>query len=230
MANPIIFDGENRFAIDSATSTTSFKTIETTLTPDAFTPRGMKVVSTNANDTLTGTGVQKVRITYLDSNFNQFTEDINLNGTIAVNTIATNIKHLESFDAIQVGSGGSAAGTIDLADLTDSTLYARIDAGNNQFFSCVHHVKTGKTAFVMGIDLGILSSGVAEIRLEYEQTFTGGGTINRIFHSDIISNFNRKQVDFLIPLRVEGGNHIRMVAKARSSGQVILGRISFFEL
>jgi len=224
------FSTDSRFAIDTAMSITSFKTIETTVTPDAFNERGMKVVSISANDTLTGTGIQKVRLTYLDSNFNQFTEDINLNGTTSVNTVATNIKHVESFETIQVGSDGKAVGIIDLKNLTDATLYARIDAGKNQFFSCVHHVKKGKKAVITGMEVGCQSAGVVQVRLNYEKTTIQGNPIDLIFHEQLIANFDVKKIEFNAPLVVEEGHHIRMTAMGLSGGQIVFGRFSFFEV
>lgn len=64
----------------------------------------MRFVSTSANDTLSGTGVQKMHIHYLDSNYVPHVETVDMNGTTPVNTVATDIFRINSMHAMQVGT------------------------------------------------------------------------------------------------------------------------------
>lgn len=134
-----------------ATAATSSVVIRATV----YTPQTNAVQrslgSSNANDTLAGTGAQKVKITYYDDTCSgPFTDTISLNGTTAVNTNQTNIAFIEKMEVIQVGSDGTNNGTI--------TLYIGLNGGGGGYASiapqdsitywCHHYVSTGKTCYV----------------------------------------------------------------------------------
>ena len=110
------------------------------------------VSSSNSDDgSPTGTGAHIVRIYYYDNNLDgPFTEDVTLNGTVAVNTVATNIRFIEMLEIIQVGSNGANVGTISLRQNTGgggSTL-ASINAGENITFFAHHYIPSGKYAVI----------------------------------------------------------------------------------
>lgn len=88
----------------------------------------MEVVSTSANDTIAGTGVQKVHIHYLDSDYVPHVETIDMNGLTAVATVATDIFRINSFHAMQVGTGEVSAGNISIRKIDDSVTYGIITA------------------------------------------------------------------------------------------------------
>lgn len=73
------------------------------------------MASASANDAAAGTGARTVRLTYFDgTGAGPFTEIVTLNGTTPVNTVATNIRFIESLVVLTVGSGGANAGIITL--------------------------------------------------------------------------------------------------------------------
>ena len=108
----------------------------------------MEIVSSSANDTLAGTGVQKVLIHYLDGSHNEQTEIINMNGTTPVATVATNILRVNSFHSYQVGTGVSAAGIINLRHISDTPIYAQILTGFNMSEHAVFTVPAGHVCFI----------------------------------------------------------------------------------
>jgi hypothetical protein len=80
------------------------------------------IASASVNDTAAGTGARTVRLVYFDgTGAGPFTEDLTLNGTTPVNTVATNIRFIENIFVITVGSGLTNAGVI--------TLYGAIAGG-----------------------------------------------------------------------------------------------------
>lgn len=108
------------------------------------------VKSTSANDANpSGTSAKEVRITYLDSNYVVKTEDVLLNGTTAVPTVATDIRFVESFEVIK---GAAAAGAVELWSNTNGTGTAicGIAAATLQAFLCHHYVPAGKNVWVLG--------------------------------------------------------------------------------
>lgn len=73
------------------------------------------VGSSSANDTSAGTGARSVVVKYFDgAGDGPFEETVTLNGTTPVNTVATDIRFIESIRVETVGSGGANAGTITL--------------------------------------------------------------------------------------------------------------------
>lgn len=113
----------------------------------------MQVISSNANDdgAPPGTGVRTVGIHYLTNTFAEAFEEVTLNGVGAVNTVATNIYRVNYFLARTVGSGGVAAGNIDLQSVGGATTYARISAGNLRSRSAIFTVPTGKHLLIAQI-------------------------------------------------------------------------------
>ena len=111
----------------------------------------MTIVSSSADDISGGSGVQQVRIHYLDANGDEFTEDLTLNGTTEVNTIATNIRFVNDLYSIAVGSNGVAEGNITLyktgGDITNN-LYNLIALGGNKSLVPHRMVPNGKTLYL----------------------------------------------------------------------------------
>lgn len=109
----------------------------------------MKVVSSSANDTLAGTGIQKVLIHYLDASYNAQLEVVSLNGTTPVATVATNILRINGIHAWQVGTvSGVAAGNISLTNTAGTVTYGYITLGNNTARQAIFTIPAGKTGYL----------------------------------------------------------------------------------
>lgn len=111
------------------------------------------ISSDNADNGATTTGVLTVRIQYLDATGTEQTEDVTLNGTTGVNTVATDIRFVNDMYALTVGSNGVAEGNITLyafggAIATD--LYQFIALGGNKSLVPHRMVPVSKTLYLMG--------------------------------------------------------------------------------
>lgn len=122
----------------------------------AYAPQGTNAQrslrSSNANDTAAGTGARTVRVTYLNTSFELKTEDVTLNGTTAVNTVATDIAFLERMEVLTVGTqGGGNAGTISIYTqvAAGGSVWGSIAIGDNMTYWAHHYVPTGKTCRVV---------------------------------------------------------------------------------
>ncbi len=105
----------------------------------------------DADNGATATGILTVRLHYLDATGAEQTEDVTLNGTTLVNTVATDIRFVQELHALTVGSGGVAAGHIFIHKTgTAGLVYSMIAAGGN--YSLVPHrmVPLAKTLYLMG--------------------------------------------------------------------------------
>jgi hypothetical protein len=107
----------------------------------------MTVTSDAAGDVNGSTGADTIRIHYLDASGDEQTEDITMNGTGDVDTVATDIRFVNDMHTLTVGTGGVATGNITIikkggAIATD--LYNLIAAGGNKSLVPHRMVPLGK--------------------------------------------------------------------------------------
>lgn len=138
-----------------------------------------QVQSSSANDTLAGVGIQKVLITYFNTNWVLKTEVVNMNGILPVLTVATDILRIEDFETFQVGTEQFAAGNITLTNIGATSTFAQIDLGQTRFMIALHFVAPGKTATMTDLTVNVpTSSGVFFlIIITKDNTPSGGNTI-----------------------------------------------------
>lgn len=107
----------------------------------------MSIISeSNADNGATATGALTVTLTYLDAAGDEQSEIITMDGTTAVDTVATDIRFVQDLAVATVGSNTVAEGHIRIYKKSDATLvYSMIAAGGNM--SMVPHkmVPRGKT-------------------------------------------------------------------------------------
>ncbi len=112
----------------------------------------MTIISdNNADNGATSTGVLTVRIHYLDDTGAEQTEDITINGTTAVDTVATNIRFINDFHTLTVGSNSVAKGNICIYKKGGSiaaNLYNMIAKGGNKSLVPHRMVPLGKTLYL----------------------------------------------------------------------------------
>jgi len=105
----------------------------------------------NADNGATATGVLTVRIEYLDALGVEQTEDVTLNGTTGVNTVATDIRFVNDMYALTVGSNGVAEGSISIYKFGGSIatdLYNMIFEGGNKSLVPHRMVPLAKTLYL----------------------------------------------------------------------------------
>jgi len=117
-----------------------------------FTP---SVASDDANDTILGTGAQKVVIQGNDENGNMQSEEFELNGLTPVVSQLSWSRVYRMYTE-QVGSLGTAVGSVrsGLGAFTlgiPATTLARINNGNNQSQMCIFTVPKGHTCIITSI-------------------------------------------------------------------------------
>ena len=109
----------------------------------------MMVLSSDYDDRLNGTGIQKIEIDYLNALGSEQTEIVNMNGTAWVRTIDTNIRFVNAIHATQVGSGTVSSGDISICENgTLATVYNMISLGGNMSLSSQRMVPYGKTFYL----------------------------------------------------------------------------------
>tara|TARA_R110000850_G_scaffold138359_1_gene259495 strand:- start:102 stop:935 length:834 start_codon:yes stop_codon:yes gene_type:complete len=166
---------------DNATVGTSFETITNT-NADQVLPviagADIDVVSAAAGDDVGSTGATEVTVTYLDDNFNQYTQAVAMNGTTEVEMTEQNISFIQKAEVTASGTGLAAAGAITIADVTGGGVHAVIDAGSKESGNCTWKVPAGHTGYVHGFwyDVDAVAAGVgtAEIALQVAHAESSG--------------------------------------------------------
>ena len=118
--------------------------------PNAAT--GMKVSSSSANDAAAGTGARTLLIIGLDTNYNQVSEVVALNGQTAVNTVNSYLR-ITYTEILSVGSGAAQAGTLYIGVGTvtagvPATIYWQSEIAYNNWAFAGYTVPAGYTAYV----------------------------------------------------------------------------------
>jgi len=112
----------------------------------------LEVVSTHAEDKIDGTGVQKVKIGYLDTDYSQQTQTLNMAGATPVPLTDTTILRVNSIRAAQVGTGGVAAGEITCRLVgSPATIYRSITTGFTRGRGLTYTVPLGKTLYITSV-------------------------------------------------------------------------------
>lgn len=117
------------------------------------------IVSTSALDAAAGTGARTVRVTYYTNTAGviagPFTEDLTMNGLVAVNTVATNICFIEKMEVLTAGATGVNQGAINLMTLIGGAgvVFAQIAALARRTLYAHHYVASGATCGVNGITI-----------------------------------------------------------------------------
>ena len=166
---------------DNATIGTSFETISNT-DADQVLPvivgADLDVVSASAADDDGSTGATAIRVTYLDEAFNQYTEDVTMNGTTEVEMTEQTISFVQKAEVITSGTGLAAAGAITIADVTGGGVHAVIDAGSKESGNCTWKIPAGHTGYVHGfwydVDSVAAGQGTAEIALQVAHAESSG--------------------------------------------------------
>jgi len=164
----------------------------------------MKVSSSSLDDADLGTGARTVVINGLDSNYNEISETVTLNGQTAVNTTASFLR-IQSAYVATAGSGLAAAGTIYIGTGTvtsgvPATIYGGIALGANISQTASWTVPAGYTGYV-------LSGGVSTAGQAGGQHLVGNlvtrGTNGIPLASGVVTLENgSSNFEFIVPIAV----------------------------
>jgi hypothetical protein len=186
------------------------------------------IVSSSASDAAAGTGARTVEITYLKADYSgYFTETLTLNGTTAVNTVATDICFIEKIKVLTYGSFGGNVGVISLKTTTagGGSTIASIAAGANATFYAHHYVPLGKTGYLLSAVMSASSgdSGVFFICFHFP---------NRIerpdeFQCPVSGSFQRH---YNSPLKVPTGCNFISMSVIPDSAGIYYGSLDYYDL
>lgn len=204
-------------------------------------PQQMRVISTSANDTVAGIGIQQVAIEYLTAPPISIkkVEYVNMNGVAAVNTINTDIFRIDRFRANRVGAGLFSQGDISLQSVGGATTFEKIDVGDNVFRNAIHFVPKGFKSILTDLILGCVTAGGILYSLLVFEEFADT-TIPTTFNPVLIAQreFDLVSGAISVPLQQPitvfntTGNSLGFViiVRGKSSNQMGSGSFAFIDL
>lgn len=147
----------------------------------------MSFKSSDAADDIAGTGAQKIRITYYQTENTEITIDKDMDGVNPV-LIEADVKIVTRVEVIQTGSGNTNAGEINVVDTaTGLVVYQSVAIGEGQTLSAVQICPKGKKGKVIKHEVTYAKTqnpfADADMRLNLRKT---NGTI-QVKHPAVIS-------------------------------------------
>lgn len=186
-----------------------------------FPPAGgiqMAFVSDNVNDTAAGTGARTADIHYLNASFVEMSENIILNGTTAVNTIATDILRINDIHVMTVGTNETSVGNLSLRNLAGTITYGYIAATGNASRQCIYTVPAGFNLFITGFNVGVghnaggrLGEFSVRATTSHDDELTPG-----VFHfkNSVIVQDGSIYIPFPIPLKCVSMSDVKISVKS----------------
>jgi len=190
--------------------------------PNQITGEQMTVISTSANDTSDGTGARIVHIHYLDNNWAEQTEAITLAGLSEVDTVATNIKFIQSIHVTSIGSNGVAVGDIKIYKKGDNTLvYNIIKAGGNMSLNISRMIPANKTFYLTVWQCSSTAGKPIFVRLrstDHHGVLYDGGSPIFIFKDSASVQDSTYVRKFNNPIKIPAKSIIKATAWATQAG------------
>lgn len=199
-------------------------------------PMQMRVVSSSPGDAPAGAGARQVRIYYLDNNYIERTELINLNGTTPVNTVATNILRINDFHVTDAGNNKCSAGNIDIRNLAGTEIYSRISAVRNASLQAIWTVPDGYTLYLTSWKCGAFQTKglISFVMLRTTSDHEGNLTPGLFMHKDIVSLYNNYAVvPFATPIKVPSRADVKLTGysdKTDSLATILGGFEGWYEI
>ena len=149
-----IFDsfGERTSVGTTATGEDVWQGTATTIPVPPDVGEQMTLISSDAgDDNVTGQGAKIIRVHYIDAAGDEQYEDVEMDGQVEVDTIATDIRFVQELHATSVGTNGAALGNITIYQKGDNTrIYSRVDLGGNMSLVTNRMVPRGKKLVISG--------------------------------------------------------------------------------
>ena len=183
------------------------------------------ISSSDANDTVAGTGARTVTVEGLDATYGAITETVNLNGQTQVATTKQYLRINRTY-VVTAGSGGTGAGVIYVATsgaasgVPTGTAYAAIVAGENQSQMAVYTVPAAYSLYIDNVYFTAAVSAttnhvIAKLATRDLNGVFRSKTTNVLENSPLINNFE-------FPLKVNAKTDI----ECRASGSTTNNQVS----
>ena len=120
------------------------------------------ISSSSTNDTVAGTGARTVKVSGLDSDYDEVSVTVNMNGQSGV-SLGT-FTRVNRIEVLTAGSGGANAGNLHVGSEASPTVgvpattYAYVTVGDNQTLMALWTVPRNYTAYVTQTDITVATT------------------------------------------------------------------------
>ena len=162
----------------------------------------MDVVSTNTNDTSV-----TVKIVGLDSDYNELSETLTLNGT---STVTSNNEYFRINDVITIA--GNADGNVNVTN--SSVTYARIRAGDGRNQASIYTVPANTSFYLYRID-GFSATATGSQYVTFRNEVTNSSNVTfRVAETTFINQMN---IQRRLPFKYDAKSDIQFQCKSSAS-------------
>jgi hypothetical protein len=162
----------------------------------------MDVVSTNTNDTSV-----TVKIVGLDSDYNELSETLTLNGT---STVTSNNEYFRINDVITIA--GNADGNVNITN--SSVTYARIRAGDGRNQASIYTVPANTCFYLYRID-GFSATATGSQYVTFRNEVTNSSNVTfRVAETTFINQMN---IQRRLPFKYDAKSDIQFQCKSSAS-------------
>jgi hypothetical protein len=179
----------------------------------------VSIVSSQANDSSSGSGVRTIYINYLDSAGVTGRETVTMQGTSAVTSTNT-MYRINSVVVATTGGAYAATGTITISKSAGGTGIAYIQPGQTKSRMCIYTVPAGKTVYITSVTYG-LHSAQKGARFITRATYDADNNELKEFflpYADIAMGNGAFQRMLDVPTRLPAGTRLKVSAIADAAG------------
>lgn len=162
---------------------------------------------------LAGTAGDTATITIngLDANYAVISENVVLNGATAVTTTKSYLR-INNMN-VAVGSATNPSGVVTLKDLTDTTIYAQINAGVGRTQMGIYTVPAGYTFYLSRIDINTSLNG-NNFSTYQNKTISPAGVVQLTQQAPFAINYHTQRV---MPRPILEKTDVQLMCKVNSS-------------
>lgn len=181
----------------------------------------MDVVSSDAADDLGSTGAEKITIEGLDSNWNEVSETITMDGVTPVTGTQTFIRVNRAY-CTQVGSGGVNAGNITISATSAGHTESYIPLNEGQSLQAIYSVPANYDFYITGFYFNNAKGDDSIIRIYKRETTNGTHDSWRV--QRILANFQSHiRINLSAWIKTNEKSDVRMTAIAGNATNVCAG-------
>ncbi len=184
----------------------------------------LELVSSDADDSVGGGGIEQVRLVYLDGDGLEQSELVTMTGETPVNTVATDITEVQWCNSID----GYGVGNIDVRNTAGTIVYERISAGGAKSLSARYVIPSNRVGYFVTARASAAQSRMTIfVRAtvdQYNGELIASGTFNFVETADLddSATWFDLHYQYLPPLAVAKISALAEQAGGDASGSVTL--------
>jgi len=122
----------------------------------------MEIASSDATDTSAGVGARTVLVSGLDTNYNEISETVTMNGVANVTTSNSYLR-IHSLKVVTVGTDFDNAGNITATATTAATLQCLMGVGESISKNSQFTIPANKTGYILKTDFASTKTGAGQL-------------------------------------------------------------------